>query len=335
MVNSYTGFDRLQEVWLGDCYPAAFYQDAQLDVRDAFEKITEITKQDLLQIEKILVENGVTVHRPIFTDNQEDYTDSNGVLIKPPIMPRDTDMALGKNFYHLRNRYRVDPWQQQIDEMKKQKVNVVDITPELDCLSPPSIVRCGQDLYIDYDTHEHVWSMVSTVFVEWARDYRVHIIETGGHSDGVFCPVAPGIIVASCWMEEYSKTFPDWEVFQLPRERVEHFGKWWIDDHSVVNNNQFAEHVNQYAIDWIGDFTETQFSVNMLVVDDKTVISVNENRELNEFLDKRGINVIIAPFRAKSFWDGGLHCLTVDTVRDSKKTDFFPERGESNYLDWM
>ena len=328
MINSYTGFGKLHEVWLGDCYPAEFYSDHAPAVRDAFERITEMTKEDLAHIETVLTDLGVQVRRPVFSSNREDYT-NKGVLLKPPIMPRDDNLALGKQFFHLRNRYRVDPWQSHLPN------HMEIITPELECLQPPSIVRCGRDLYIDRDSHQHIWGMVGSIFLDWAQDYRVHIIDTGGHSDGVFCPVAPGIIVASCWMEEYSRTFPGWEVFQLPRERVEHFGKWWIDDHNVANNNEFADHINQFAIDWIGDFTETQFSVNMLVVDSKTVISVNENRELNDFLDQRGINVIIAPFRAKSFWDGGLHCLTVDTVRDDTHQDFFPERSNRNYLDWM
>lgn len=329
MVNSYTGFGKLREVWLGDCYPAEFYSDYAPAVRDAFERITEITKEDLANIESVLTGLNVQVRRPVFSNNKEDYTNNNGALIKPPIMPRDDNLVLGKQFFHLRNRYRVDPWQSHLPD------SVETITAELECLQPPSIVRCGRDLYIDRDSHQHIWGMVGSTFLDWAQDYRVHIIDTGGHSDGVFCPVAPGIIVASCWMEEYSQTFPGWEVFQLPKERVEHFGKWWIDDHTVSNNNEFADHINKFAIDWIGDFTETQFSVNMLVVDSKTVISVNENRELNDFLDQRGINVIVAPFRAKSFWDGGLHCLTVDTVRDDTQQDFFPERGNRNYLDWM
>ena len=328
MVNSYTGFDRLREVWLGNCYPAEFYSDHEPAVREAFEHITEITQEDLAYIERVLEQLGVTVRRPEFSDCKEDDTNSHGALIKPPMMPRDDNLALGKQFYHLRNRYRVDPWQSHLPE------SIETVTPELECLQPPSVVRCGRDLYVDYNSHQHIWGMVGSTFVDWARDYRVHVIETGGHSDGVFCPVAPGIIVASCWMEEYSHTFPGWEVFQLPREHVAHFGKWWVDD-DTARNNRFADHINQFAIDWIGDFTETQFSVNMLVVDHKTVISVNENRELNDFLDQRGINVIIAPFRAKSFWDGGLHCLTVDVVRDGDKRDLFPDRAANNYLDWM
>lgn len=333
-VNSFNGFDPLREVWLGDCYPAEFYKHMNPTVRSAFERITEMTKEDLDVIETTLTKLGVQVQRPEFTDNIEDYSE-NGTLLKPPIMPRDTNLTLGNKFYHLRNNYQVDPWQKQLDKMHSNDTIVVDTTPETNCLAPPSVVRCGRDLYVDYDTHSHVWPIVSGVFTDWARDYRVHIIETDGHSDGVFCPVSPGIIVASCWMEEYSKTFPGWEVFQLPREEVQHFGKWWINDTTVVNNTQFANHINQYAIDWIGDFTETQFSVNMLVVDHNTVVSVNENYELNEFLDSKGINVIVAPFRTKSFWDGGLHCLTVDVVRDSTKNDFFPQRGLNNYLDWM
>ena len=43
-VNSYTNWGRLEEVWLGDCYPAHFYDNLESEVRDIFYEITEKTK---------------------------------------------------------------------------------------------------------------------------------------------------------------------------------------------------------------------------------------------------------------------------------------------------
>lgn len=35
-VNSFTGFDKLNEVWLGGVYPSDFYYDFDPEARDAF-----------------------------------------------------------------------------------------------------------------------------------------------------------------------------------------------------------------------------------------------------------------------------------------------------------
>jgi N-dimethylarginine dimethylaminohydrolase len=199
------------------------------------------------------------------------------------------------------------------------------------------VVRCGKDIYVDRDTHSHVWNFVIPTIVEWSKKYRVHVISTGGHSDGVFCPVAPGIIVASHWLKIYDKTFPDWEIYQLGPEKNPGvpFQKWWIDNKEISINSKFSKHIEQYALDWIGNYQETQFSVNMLVLDEKTVLAVNDNSPLCAFLSSKGIEVIVADFRCKNFWDGGMHCLTCDIVRDGPNQDYFPQRPQLNYLDWM
>jgi len=33
------------------------------------------------------------------------------------------------------------------------------------------------------------------------------------------------------------------------------------------------------------------------------------------------------PFRTRTFWDGGLHCITLDIRRNDDMIDLFPERG--------
>lgn len=338
-VNSHTGWQPLRSVMLGDVYPVDFYYDFDPDVRDAFETITSMTKEDLDKIETILMSRNITVHRPIFTKNRNDYLDEQGLLVKPPIMPRDTEFVLGDKFYHLRMDHTHDPWQHLLDAMGNQGVSIIKGPRHTDvsCLCPPSIVRCGRDIYIDHDTHQHVWNLVGSTFIDWSKDYRVHIISTGGHSDGVFCPVRPGLIIASHWLQIYEKTFPDWQIYQLPREKNPgtRFQKWWIQDDAVNKNGRFRRHVEQHAINWIGNYQETQFSVNLLVLDEKTVLACNKNDKLFDFLSRQGIEVLIVDFRCKTFWDGGMHCLTCDLVRDGLREDYFPERNNHNYLDWI
>lgn len=342
-VNSFAGFGRLNEVWLGATYPVDFYYDFDTEIRDAFVEITEITNEDLDAIQRILQQRNVKVQRPTFTNNRDDYVNAQtGFLIKPPIMPRDTELSLGNEFYHLRCDYRVDPWQAAMDEMivAGTKVHTGPTGTDLSCLSPPSVVRCGQDIYIDINTHEHVMPQVASIFVDWSRNHRVHLVSTGGHSDSVFCPIAPGLIISTHWLKAsaYSKTFPGWEIFQLPQECPPIAGKdnnWWVPNSRATDNIKFAEHIEARSLDWVGNYQETQFSANMLVIDDKTVLSVNQNPLLTEFLNKKGIEVIIADFRAKSFWDGGMHCLTCDINRSNELKDYFPHRPQINYLDWI
>lgn len=105
---------------------------------------------------------------------------------------------------------------------------------------------------------------------------------------------------------------------------------------SKVNSFAGFGRLNEvWALDWIGNYKETQFSANMLVLDDNTVLAVNQNPLLTEFLTSKGIQVIVADFRAKSFWDGGMHCLTCDINRANTLTDYFPTRPQQNYLDWI
>jgi hypothetical protein len=340
-LNSFCGFDPLEEVWLGDVYPEDFMYDFHPEVKYTWQQIIEMTKEDLSEIEKTLQQRGIVVRRPTFTNDRSDYLDENGVLVKPPITPRDTHLVLGNEFYHLRmDNYKVDPWQKEIDRMLSfgTKIHYGPSHTDLSCLAPPAVTRVGKDLYVDSDSHSHVWPQISPTFVEWAKDFRVHITNTTGHSDGVFCPVREGIIISTYWMSsEYTKTFPGWEIYQLPRENFHQnmFNQWWVPSKEISPNGAFAQHVNEYALHWIGNYQETQFSVNMLVLDDKTVLSVNENLPLQKFLEKRGIEVIVKPFRCKTFWDGGAHCLTVDIRRNGSKRDMFPARPQINYLDWL
>lgn len=109
IVNSHCGFQPLEEVCLGDVYPAEYYDHLPSAVKDAFYTITEWTKDDLSKIEKKLQELGVNVVRPVY-NSIDDCIDSNGNLLKPVVASRDDTLALGNTLYHLRNKFKTDPW---------------------------------------------------------------------------------------------------------------------------------------------------------------------------------------------------------------------------------
>ena len=40
------------------------------------------------------------------------------------------------------------------------------------------------------------------------------------------------------------------------------------------------------------------------------------NKTVFDFLSKHNIEPIVAPFRHRFFWDGGIHCITSDLYRE-------------------
>jgi glycine amidinotransferase len=72
---------------------------------------------------------------------------------------------------------------------------------------------------------------------------------------------------------------------------------------------------------------ETVFDVNMLVIDPTNVMVTNYNKQVFDALDRFGITPHVVPFRHRYFWDGGIHCVTLDLDRQGQMQDFFTERG--------
>lgn len=343
LINSNNGWDPLEEVWLGDVYPQSFYDHLSSPVKDAFYTITEWTKEDLSKIEKKLVELGVVVRRPEY-NNIDDCLDDSDNLLKPAVAARDDTLILGNTMYHLRNHFKVNPWQKYLDLYRESGSNVFEYKDgPWSCISPPCMVRIGKDLYIDYVYHKDVWGLATEPLVELAKNYRVHVSMIDGHSDCVFCPVTEGLILTTSYKKSYNKTFPNWEIYNIDHENRScpinmglglGFYQWHIPDSKIGANKEFAQHIQEKAQSWIGEYQETVFDVNLLVIDDKNILCVGDDTDTFEFLHSRGYNVHSFDFRCRHFWDGGMHCLTNDIRRKSTLKDYFLERN-GNGLDWL
>ena len=333
MINSNFGFTPLKEVWLGDCYPQSFYDHLPNEIADPFRIITEWTKQDLNQVQRFLEQQGIVVRRPQF-DAIDFYLDANDNLVKPPITPRDDYLVLGQTLYSLHHYIdKPDMWHHTLSDYQSQGYDVR--TPKdqpINCLSPPSLVRVGKYLYLDTESHQHIWGYLCEWIVETSKDYRVNICNTLGHSDAVFCPIKPGVIASSHYKADYSQSFPGWEIFKIPDATFNNSGwlnNWKVSHPDVDNNKTFDKYIQEVAAEWVGDFKETVYEVNMLVVDQHNVIAMKEYPPLVKYLESVGVTTHLFDFRTRSFWDGGWHCLTLDIHREDTKTDLFPERGEN------
>lgn len=300
------------------------------------ERISIETEEDYQTLINILTKFGVKVYRP--TINPENNFDSYCLIREdgrkwyqpPPMNPRDELMVTGNRL--LMNRPHGPHYVDFYDEI----INSVDGTvfharehPELRGISMPAITRVGTDIYID--SHGVSKSNLDAIVSNYFADYTTHIIQIGGHNDGVFCPVSPGLIVSLEDAITYKDTFPGWEVVYLPNQswdaiqpflelKQKNNGRWWVPGEE--HNDDLIEFVDTWLSNWVGYVEETVFDVNMLVIDEKNVICNNYNKTVFDAFSRRGITPHICNFRHRYFWDGGLHCISLDLFREGTKLNY-------------
>lgn len=352
LVNSFTNWSKLEEVWLGDVYPASWYDHLPSEIQDCFQDLTERTQQDLNYIQKKLESLNVVVCRP-FYDHIDNYVDQDTQqLIKPEICPRDYYVTIGKTLFAKKLSTDQGPWKSHIDRYVSQGDCVENMLGDKNLtLNGACIVRAGKDLYFDlvYNLSESeiqnkqfVLDYFKEHFAEKFKDYRIHVLFNGGHVDACFSLLKPGIILGNKYFKDYARTFPNWKLFNVAVPEFYkharwrnpaspgHNGKWWLPNFKY--SKSFNNHVIEHAKNWIGDYTETFFEVNCLVIDENNVFIPGENEGVFRELEKLGITAHAMPFRTRTFWDGGLHCITLDIRRQDRCNDYFPERGESSMI---
>jgi len=317
---------QLKSVCLGRSYPESFYQDVRNSrIRDILQRIANETEEDYSRIEKILQSLGVQVHRPcIKPGNIMDWLDSQGritydqartysLIPKPPMQPRDCQLVVGETL--LATNTDITHYSDIIDD---DMIEHVDPASQFDA---PLVTVIGRDLIVDRKDHPALDGLIASTF----PGYRITAVDIGGHNDAVFAPVRPGCIISSHHKSCYEDSFPGWEVYHIPDQswnalpawrQLKHSNttKWWMPGEET--NEDFINFVDTWITHWLGYVSETVFDVNMLVIDTGTVLVNNYNEGVFDFLTKRGMEPIIAPFRHRFFWDGGIHCITSDLYRE-------------------
>ena len=229
--------------------------------------------------------------------------------------------------------FKTNPYNKIVEHIK-QHGNVVK-TLDNQSINGAMISRIGKDLYFGTDLYRDNQTDIKNQMDLEFSNYRNHVVNTGGHADGTYCPVCPGLILSLVDVPTYADTYPGWEVIYLPGQswhKVRPFldlkeknkGKWWIP--GFEHDQDVVDVVETWLGHWTGYVEETVFDVNMLIVDPKNVIVFNYNKTVFDALDRYGITPHIVPFRHRYFWDGGIHCVTSDIHREGTMQDYFKER---------
>lgn len=334
----YQHWDPLRACIVGRSYPPEFYSWIKVPrVRDLFEKIARETEEDYQGLVKKLQEFGVQVFRPELNDLDQFLLPDDSAFIPPPMNPRDVCVMIGDRFYEhfqITSPGFVNPHQHIIDHVKQQG-NTIRHLDVVTAINGATVSRMGRDLYFGTDRYDQDPAQLRELAQNEFPEFRTHIVNTGGHVDGTYCPVTPGLILSIEDTPSYEETFPGWEIVYLPGEswnkvrdwsllKRKNRGKWWIPgwerDQAVVDT------VETWLRHWVGYVEETVFDVNMLIVNPKNVLVLGHNQQVFDALSRYGITAHVVPFRHRWFWDGGLHCITADLDRQGTMQDFFPDR---------
>ncbi len=170
------------------------------------------------------------------------------------------------------------------------------------------ILRIGKDLFCQHGLTTNRRGM------RWLQrhfpDHRVHSVNFPGdpypiHIDATFVTLRPGLI-----MNNPNR--------KLPEEQREIFkaNDWEVIDAAQPSND--APPPLCYSSVWL--------SMNVLIIDHKTVIVEESEYQQAEQLDGLGFEVLPLAFRDAYPFGGGLHCATADVLREGACDDYFPKQ---------
>jgi len=328
-VRYHAPWHQLHSVIVGRCYGEQFFQPiGNARIRESLQQIARETEEDYSNIVKILTDLDISVVRPHIDHNITimDFVDQQGTLDyrtaksatlvpRPPMQPRDSVLVVGNTV--LGTNQDIDWFSDLI-----HSDDIVTMPPEMQ-FDAPLVTPVGDTLIVDCSEQPGLANLVKQQF----PSYKVHAVYHGGHNDAVFCLPKPGLIVGTYHADNYEQTFPNWTVYHLENQSwdavpawrsIKHSNKnkWWVPE--AVTNAEFENFVNTWLTDWTGYVQETVFDVNMLSVNANTILVNNYNKELFGFFRQHNIQPIIANFRHRFFWDGGIHCVTSDLYRQGE-----------------
>ena len=332
-IKGYATFHPLKHCWIGSGFKTEWFQDLPIyknnKIMDPLKKIAEETEEDYQTLEKILNNAGVKTYRSFL--NIDKFKSLKNIF-RPPVQPRDHFAVIGEKLYAIGGH--AQGYADVLKQIEKDKIILGGPTKDFR-IATSVICRVGKDIWWDLATFKESqhYDDVNKYKKMWTDEgFRVHISHRGYHSDGCFCVVKPGCIVSLREIQNYEKEFPGWDVMYVPDQswsKVSPFlkmkekvgGRWWLQGEE--HNNQLIKFIDTWLNDWVGYVEETVFDVNMLSIDENTIICNNYNKDVFAHFKKHRVEPVIFNFRHRYFWDGGIHCITQDLYREGTQEDYF------------
>lgn len=336
----YTNWDPLKEVVVGNC----FYGHHRNKLAHIFEE----TREDLDTLADYLTKLGIKVHRPKVTRYPDNINLGNFKVkhATAPIVPRDQylvyDTTIYQTYTSMPDRYLDSVNYNHIFKELFDKGHnwISQPPPVLDTLVGKWWAE-GDKIYGEQLKDQVLWH-TATMFkcgdklltntngpgtqagLKWMERNlpRETILSVGNtHQQGF------GHIDHGWFMTNDDLVFcvnKEWVPEPLRNKQIvelqDHFEKFddtkFIADYQSTDGKFSDAWLDKWLTEWKGYAQEVFFDSNVLVVDSNNVIFSNYQPGIFKVMEKYGINCHVVPQRHGLFWEAGIHCLTLDLVRD-------------------
>jgi hypothetical protein len=344
-VNAWSEFQPLRKVVLGAPFPPdTFDWHKDAETRDVMRQIFEETAEDIAVLEKILIDRGIEVVRPknIFTitgDEQIRLPWMNASFPNHPLMPRDTIMPYGHTIFECftgsDNRYFENlayydhivewfndgaDWVSMPGAMVQTGVNYDKYSQQRKVLyHAANMIKCGDTILFsqawEEDNKKGRGTLLGKNWMkrELSQRYpgtKFLDLPVGGHADGKIALLRPGVLMT--WNKKWVPAeMQNWDIIEVSDDHV------MPEDFLNTRKRRFyTEYVSKWLDHWVGYADESVFDVNVLSLDENTVVCTGRNDDAFRRMERHGIEPIVWRFRHQYFWDGGIHCLTSDIHRE-------------------
>jgi glycine amidinotransferase len=141
---------------------------------------------------------------------------------------------------------------------------------------------------------------------ELGERFRFHRLDAvaDNHIDSAILPLRPGLLLLRA--PEYRASLPpalqDWEVIYPPEVHEHRFPDYGSDGFNLAS--KFID-------------------MNVLSLDENTVIVNELYPELVALLTRRGFEVVPVRHRHRRLFSGGFHCFTLDCIREGGRENYF------------
>lgn len=151
-------------------------------------------------------------------------------------------------------------------------------------------------------------------------DYNVHLTHAyrSSHLDSTILPLRPGVVLmngARVNEKTSPSIFQGWEklfftdVAPLPESEVEFHRAERVPVYQELRNLGVDSTLNHISSPWAG--------LNVMSIDPRTVLVHDRQKSMIRLLETRGFTVVPVQMRHCYTMLGGLHCTTLDVIRDS------------------
>lgn len=349
----YTEYDPLEEVIVADSYAPGDLDHLFVDKSlSSFNRILEETKEDFDNLADFLTAGGVKVTRPDVIKYPSHIPMSGFTVEFPmgPTVPRDQYKVQGKTilqtYTSLTDRYFDGlSFYKIFSDLFSQGYNwISQPAPQLVPITPDDLWYCNGGPY-NSKLKDRLLFHTATMFpvgdkiiinakgpgndlgYEWLKRNlsEFEFIENTGSLAKNFGHIDHGFVMIDD--ETVIHGGIDWVPTQLRHLKlidVEQFvpkpkTAQYKEDYIAAGGRYELDWVEKYLDNWKGYNQDVCFDLNVLVIDKHNIIFGRALPELFKYLKTFGIDCHVCEQRHMLFWEGGIHCSTLDVKRRGDK----------------